>query len=363
MRFLQLFPFYGEYIADFHRRFPDTAAQPYAEQKRRLVQDGYSIVHMFSRYLAPQGFETDIVFTEFESAQRQWLREQGLSLVDPAAWRHEIAAAQVNAFKPDVLYVTEPVGFDARFLARLTHRPRLVMGWKAASIPPQTDWRGFYLILSNFAQTFERGPALGVKHVEFFTPGFPMSLRDELPDEGKLIDVSFIGSVSSEHLTRTRYLTELSKSQLTRENDFSLGYYLRTAEPDLVPVGIAIHNRGGLWGSDMARLLKGSRIALNIGVDHAKGETGNMRMIETGGMGTFLLTEYQDNIRRYFEPGVEAETFASQGELEEKIRHYLANPDEREAIAARGRARCRRDFSMELAVVRLADLIRKHARA
>jgi len=362
MRFLQLFPFYGEYIADFHRRFPDTAAQPYAEQKRRLVQDGYSIVHMFSRYLAPQGFETDIVFTEFESAQRQWLREQGLSLVDPAAWRHEIAAAQVNAFKPDVLYVTEPVGFDARFLARLTHRPRLVMGWKAASIPPQTDWRGFDLILSNFAQTFERGPALGVKHVEFFTPGFPMSLRDELPDEGKLIDVSFIGSVSSEHLTRTRYLTELSKSQLTRENDFSLGYYLRTAEPDLVPVGIAIHNRGGLWGSDMARLLKGSRIALNIGVDHAKGETGNMRMIETGGMGTFLLTEYQDNIRRYFEPGVEAETFASQGELEEKIRHYLANPDEREAIAARGRARCRRDFSMELAVVRLSELIGKHAR-
>jgi len=362
MRFLQLFPFYGEYIADFHRRFPDTAAQPYAEQKRRLVQDGYSIVHMFSRYLAPQGFETDIVFTEFESAQRQWLREQGLSLVDPAAWRHEIAAAQVNAFKPDVLYVTEPVGFDARFLARLTHRPRLVMGWKAASIPPQTDWRGFDLILSNFAQTFERGPALGVKQVEFFTPGFPMSLRDELPNEGKLIDVSFIGSVSSEHLTRTRYLTDLSKSQLTGENDFSLGYYLRTAEPDLVPVGIAIHNRGGLWGSDMARLLKGSRIALNIGVDHAKGETGNMRMIETGGMGTFLLTEYQDNIRRYFEPGVEAETFASQGELEEKIRHYLANPDEREAIAARGRARCRRDFSMELAVVRLSELIGKHAR-
>jgi glycosyltransferase involved in cell wall biosynthesis len=362
MKFLQLFPFYGEYITDFHRRFPDTAALPYAEQKRRLVADGYSVVHMFSRYLAPQGFETDIVFTEFESAQRQWLREQGLTLQDPAAWRHEIAAAQVNAFKPDVLYITEPVGYDARFLARLTHRPRLVMGWKAATIPPQTDWRGIDLILSNFAQTFEKGPALGVGKVEFFTPGFPLNLREELPDEGKTLDVSFIGSISSEHVTRTRYLQELSKSQLTRENDFSLGYYLRTAEPNLVTVGIALHNRGACWGSDMFRVLKGSRIALNVGVDHAKGETGNMRMIETGGLGTFLLTEHQDNIRRYFEPGVEAETFASQGEMEEKIRHYLAHPDEREAIAARGRARCQRDFSMERAVVQLAELIKSNLR-
>jgi glycosyltransferase involved in cell wall biosynthesis len=362
VKFLQLFPFYGEYIADFHRRFPDTAGLPYAEQKRRLVADGYSIVHMFSRYLAPQGFETDIVFTEFESAQRQWLKEQGRQLRDPSDWRHEIAALQVNAYRPDVLYVTEPVGYDARFLARLTHRPRLIMGWKAATIPPQTDWRGFDLILSNFAQTFERGPSLGVRRVEFFTPGFPTNLRDELPDEGKFLDVSFIGSISSEHLTRTRYLSELAKSQLTRENDFSLGYYLRTAEPHLVPVGVAMHNRGGCWGSDMFRVLKGSRIALNIGVDHAKGETGNMRMIETGGLGTFLLTEYQDNIRKYFEPGVEAETFASQAELEEKIRFYLDHPDEREAIAARGRARCQREFSMDRAVVRLAELIRTNLR-
>jgi spore maturation protein CgeB len=109
-------------------------------------------------------------------------------------------------------------------------------------------------------------------------------------------------------------------------------------------------------------VLKGSRIALNIGVDHAKGETGNMRMIETGGLGTFLLTEYQDNIRKYFEPGVQAETFASQGELEEKIRYYLAHPEEREAIAARGRARCQRDFSMERAVEQLASLISKNLR-
>jgi glycosyltransferase involved in cell wall biosynthesis len=357
MKFLQLFPFYGEYVSDFHRRFPDTASQPYAEQNRRLIADGYSIVHMFGRYLGARGFDTRIVFTEFESAQRAWLRERGLGLRDPADWRHEIAALQVDEFEPDILYVTEPVGYDARFLARLRHRPKLILGWKAATIPPSTDWRGFHLILSNFALTFQVGPGLGAQRVEFITPGFPTDLREELPAQGKQLDVGFVGSISSEHPTRIRYLNELAKSQLLRENDFSLGYYLRTAEPHLVPVGIALHDRGGRWGRDLFETVASTRIALNIGVDHAKGETGNMRMIETAGLGTFLLTEYQDNIRQYFEPGVEAETFASQGEMEEKIRHYLAHPAEREAIAARGRERCRREFSMDRAIDRLLELI------
>ena len=359
MKFLQLFPSYGEYIADFHRRFPDTAGLSYEEQKRRLVADGYSIVHMFARYLGTEGFETDIVFTEVESAQRAWLREQGLSLRDPADWRHEIAARQVDAWKPDVLYVTEPVGFDARFLGRLRHRPKLVVGWKAATIPAGTDWRGFDLLLSNFSLTLQVGRSLGARRVEYLAPGFPTDLRDELPEEAKSLDVSFIGSISSEHPTRIRYLTDLAKSQLTGENDFSVGYYLRTAEPHLVSVGLAMHNRGSVWGADMFRLVRRSRIALNVGVDHAKGETGNMRMIETAGLGTFLLTEYQDNIRTYFEPGREVETFASQAELEEKIRHYLAHPGEREAVAERGRERCRRNFSMDNAKRRLADLIRE----
>jgi glycosyltransferase involved in cell wall biosynthesis len=360
MKFLQLFPSYGEYVQDFYARYAGVAARPYAEQNALLRDDGFGIVHMFARYLGPLGFETELVFTECEPTQRQWLAEHGGALKNPDNWRHEIAALQVNAAKPDILYVTEPVYYDRRFLALLTHQPRLVMGWKAATIPAGTDWHGYDLMLSNFKLTFEVGPKIGVKRVEHITPGFPDNLAEELPDEPKAWDVSFLGSISSEHRVRTDYLNHLAKAQLVRENDFSLGYFLRTAEPDLVPVGVAMHNRGTRWGREMQRILKGSRIALNIGIDYAKGETGNMRMLEATGLGTFLLTEYQDNIRDYFEPGTEVETFSSPGELEEKIRYYLAHEAEREAIARRGRERCRRDFSMAKSLERLAGLIRAH---
>src|SRR5262249_35855583 len=148
--------------------------------------DGFGIVHMFARYLAPHGFETEIVFTECEPTQRRWLAEHGGgATVTAENWRHEIAARQVNASKPDILYVTEPVYYDRRFADRLTPRPRLIRGWKAAAIPAGTDWRGFDLMLSNFKLTFEVGPKLGVKRVEFITPGFPEDLAEELPDEPK----------------------------------------------------------------------------------------------------------------------------------------------------------------------------------
>jgi len=363
MKFLQLFPLYGEYVTEFYAARPDLAAQTYSAQNAALVDDGFGLVHMFARYLAPHGFETEIVFTEAEPAQRRWLAEHSPApLTQPENWRLEIAARQVDAARPDILYITEPVAFDRRFLSLLTHRPRMIVAWKAAAIPPGTDWHGIDLILSNFTPTFGRALERGAARAEFFTPGFPDHLAEELPDEGKFWDVSFIGSVSSEHRTRTDYLNSLAKAQLVRDHDFSLGYFLRTAEPAIVPVGVAMHNRGALWGRAMHRVLKGSRIALNIGIDLAKGETGNMRMIEATGLGSFLLTEYQDNIRRYFEPGLEIETFGSQGELAEKIRHYLADADAREAVARRGRARCLRDFPMSKSVARLAEFIHAHLR-
>ena len=134
MKFLQLFPFYEEYVRDFYARNPGAETLPYAVQNARLQADGFGIVHMFARYLAPLGFETEIAFTECEPVQKQWLAEHGGSLARPDDWRHEIAARQVNAAKPDILYLTEPVAYDRRFLDRLTHRPRLVLAWKAAAI-------------------------------------------------------------------------------------------------------------------------------------------------------------------------------------------------------------------------------------
>ena len=52
-----------------------------------------------------------------------------------------------------------------------------------------------------------------------------------------------------------------------------------------------------------------------------------------------MLCYRQAEIEQCFEVGKECETFSNEQELLEKIRHYLAHPDERIAIALAGQQR------------------------
>jgi spore maturation protein CgeB len=99
------------------------------------------------------------------------------------------------------------------------------------------------------------------------------------------------------------------------------------------------------------------------GRDLAQKESANMRVFETLGAGTFLLTEPYDNITAMFEPGRELETFADEKELVDKILYYLAHPREREDIARRGRMRCLGEHEMGIKAKLFDSYVRRHIRA
>jgi spore maturation protein CgeB len=56
-----------------------------------------------------------------------------------------------------------------------------------------------------------------------------------------------------------------------------------------------------------------------------------------------MMHERNAEVLRYFEEGREAAFFATSEELAQKVRHYLAQPADRERIAAAGRERSLRD--------------------
>lgn len=65
----------------------------------------------------------------------------------------------------------------------------------------------------------------------------------------------------------------------------------------------------------------------------------NQRVFDVPASGAFLLTDDQGAIDRLFEAGREIVTYKSAGEIPELVRYYLAHPDERAAVASRGRER------------------------
>ena len=78
------------------------------------------------------------------------------------------------------------------------------------------------------------------------------------------------------------------------------------------------------------------------------------RVFETPGAGGFLLTESAEGLERYYRPREEIATFATVGELVERVRYFLDHPAERDRIAQAGFARTSREHTYDQ---RLADVL------
>lgn len=361
MKFLQIHSFYEKYLADFYHRNLHMATAPFEEQIEALLQNGFAAGHMFAPYLREFGYDTQLIIANCLQAQTQWARENGMTHWSQKDWRLEIARRQVEAFKPDILHLGHPIdGFDSNFLRALTWKPSLILAWRGAAISPKTDWSMIDVLLSSFASCREKALALGAKSTDYFFPGFPQFLAEACSNQPQEWDVVFSGQWTREHVQRNALLQEVAKAARSRGKAFSIGYFIAAPQPENLPAEVARHNHGPRWAIEMCRALKSGRIVLNASIDYFHEEAPNMRLFEATGAGAFLLTEHQPNIQKFFEPGVEIETFRDSGELIEKIYYYLEHSEKREAIARRGHERCRREYSMSNRAKEFDALIRKH---
>lgn len=373
LSFMQIHTFYPSYLQDFYAARPHLTTTLFNEQIAALIADGFSAIHMFAPYMEGLGYRAQLIVANDQRSQARWLSEQKQFLQSGDDWVREVVRRQIDTLKPDVLYLSDPITFDGRFLRTLTHKPALVLGWRAAVIPDGTDWSGFDLILSGLESLRQAALKLGARGAEHFLPGYPEWINARITDSQVKHDVVFCGQWSlGLHANRNRYLQALAEAASDAVAPFSLGLYL-SGQLDTLTPEVAKYSLPACYGVEMQRALHRGRIAIDARAMHfardpASGhlldlcgrQTANMRLFEATGCGVFLLAEYHDNLKDYFELGVEIETFRDERELIEKVHYYLAHPEEREAIARRGQARCLADYSMERRAAEMDRLIRKH---
>jgi predicted SAM-dependent methyltransferase/tetratricopeptide (TPR) repeat protein len=373
LKFMQVHTFYPSYLQAFYAANSDLKTASFDDQIAALIRDGFSANHMMAPYMGSLGYDTCLVIANNHQSQIQWLREQQQTLDTTDGWLHEITRYQIEAVRPDILYLSDPITFTGHFLRTLNHRPRLVLGWRAAVIPDGIDWSGFDVMLSGLENLRRMALKLGARSSEYFFPGYPAWINSRIPNHPKQYDVVFSGQWNTTlHAQRNHYLTQIAKAAASTETPFSLALYLSGQSDTFTPEAAKYH-LGERYGLEMYRALASGRIvidarAMHFATDPANGglvdlcgrQTSNMRIFEATGCGTFLLAEHQDNLKDYFQIGVEIETFTNDEDLIEKIYYYLANPDEREAIAQRGHNRCLTEYSMEQRAVELDRIILKN---
>lgn len=363
MKLLQIHSYYEPYLSYFYSRNPALVTSSFNEQIQALIDDGFTGCHIITPYMAEHSIFGQLIVANCPFSQQAWAKENGFTNYSEGNWQSTIVAKQIETIRPDILYISHPIGYDSTFLRQLSWKPKFIFGWRAADIPADMDVSTFDLMLTSCTVCKEALHNHGASVVELHSPGIPDCTWSLVKDTPMDTDVTFVGQWSESHQRRAAYLKEVGKSPLGFRGEFSIAYHLLNPNIAQLPTGVAMYNRGPIFGIDMYRALRRAKIGLNGIIDFAGKEAGNMRMFEVTSVGSLLLTEHDDSVSRYFIPGEEVVTFKDIPDLIDKIYYYLEHEEERRAIAERGRLRCQAEHSLSQKVKRLYGILQTHCPA
>lgn len=143
-----------------------------------------------------------------------------------------------------------------------------------------------------------------------------------------------VGFVGTHEDVRESYIAELIKAGIpvfVTGNDWPNKKHWDTIKP---------YYRGpSTYGEEYIKIINGMDIALHF-LRHGNRDEQDSRTFEIPACGAFMLAEDSELHRQLFEPGKEAVFFNSKEELLDKVKYYLANPEERRSIADAGMKRC-----------------------
>jgi glycosyltransferase involved in cell wall biosynthesis len=158
---------------------------------------------------------------------------------------------------------------------------------------------------------------------------FPNSYSDELifpKNIEKTVDIGFCGNV----LNRGHVIDSLDKYDIKK---------------DIFVIG-----------DDMVDVINSYKIHLNCNISNDI----NYRTFETTGCGTFLLTNYTPGLEKLFDIGKEIVVYNDLNDLDNKVKYYLENEEEREKIAKAGYERSKKDHTYFERTKNLIDIIKNN---
>jgi hypothetical protein len=360
--------YYLPVLDALYARNPGLQDEPYDRQLQALMALRFGTSDAYVANLRAFGHDAHDIVLNCVPLQARWAREHGVAPL----WRravprlpdrvrqglavrflHAVARAQIETLDPEILYLQDFWFFTPEQMRELKRQGRRIVGQLGSAAPDDGRLSECDLVLTSFPHFVERLRSEGVR-CEYYAIAFDDRLcGDPSFEVERDVPAGFVGTVHPPDVHRAgRPFFE----RLCRDVDLQMWGYVRDELPPGSP--ILSHHHGEAWGLDMYRVLARSRIVVNRHGDIAEDYANNMRLFEATGMGALLMTEAARNLPGLFEPGVEVVTYDGVDDLVDKVRHYAARDDEREAIATAGQRRTLADHTYRRRIAELDELLR-----
>lgn len=374
MRFLIVNTDYPGFLRWLYAQHPGLGDEPYDTQMDVRIHSLFGVADFYSKNLRKLGHEAWEIFVNNEPMQMAWAKENGVGLPDDRSWQfrfrrgiipwisrvprqgwvYEILAAQIRHHRPDILLIQTMDFMDTVFLNEIKGNVRLSMGQHPATeLSNSRDWSCYDLVISSFPPTVQWFLQRGIP-AELHRLGFEPEVLSYLNHERTeaLIPISFVGSLSEVHSARVELIKRICK-------DFDIKVW----GPNVKLIGsnspIRKAYMGQAWGLDMYKILHRSQITLNHHGDVAP-YANNLRLFEATGVGTFLITDWKEDLHEILEPGREVVAYGSPEECIELIRYYMEHVTERQALANAGQQRTLREYTFYGRMQELLEIVNRY---
>jgi spore maturation protein CgeB len=391
MRFLILNTDYPKFLRSLYEENPGLEEAGYDAQMTIRNDSLFGVADYYSRNFRALGHEAVELHVNNRWMQHAWARQHGLSVPSPGAptgggaaarpplvqrlkaairplvspllhrlrpayampeWEAAVLAAQIADFRPDVILNQEMTYLDNETLKRLKPAGAVLIGQIAATLPSDTRFDAYDLVISSLPNLVDWFRRNGVR-AQVNRLAFEPSVLDRLgPAPARDVDVSFVGSLSPEHSDRILLLEAVAR-------ELPLKIWGNGIEALQSSSPLHACYQGEAWGRDMYKVLRRSRVTLNSHLNLAGPWANNMRLYEATGMGTMLLTDAKHNLAEIFTPGEEVVTYANLADCVAQARRYLADESARATIAAAGQRKAVEVQSYARRVTEIAALARQ----
>lgn len=393
MRFLILNTDYLEFLGWLYAQHSGLENQSYEEQLRVRRESLFGLADFYSVNLCKLGHEAQEIYVNNEFMQKAWAKEQGVKIKEAAgifkkqwgllrkartigvktplrylhpffrpflrrldkvyfSWFYDILIQQIKHYKPDILLNQAMYMVRTQFLKEVKPYLRLLVGQIASPLPRDENFSIYDLIISSLPNFVSYFRSLGISS-EIHRLGFEPRILSPLKEDDSPISLSFVGSLSPSHKSRIALLEYLC-------NYFEIKIWGVGIENLPKESPIHKHFMGNAWGIQMYKILKRSRIVLNSHIDIANSWANNMRLFETTGVGTFLITDGEKNLHEIFEPGKEVVLYRTPEECAKLIKYYLEHEEERKDIARAGQKRTLREHTYLQRMQELVEIVKKY---
>ena len=267
---------------------------------------------------------------------------------------HEELLATVDAFKPDLHIVHGGELYTPDLMRRVREKGVYCVLWYPEVTPrPRCEaaelGRAYDVFFTMARGLVERFTVAGIPDVEWLPEAMEPSLfqYDEIADTDRKLftcDVTLVGRLESDN---PAYMERWKLVKRIVDEGFDIKWWgprvrrkIGTFVLGLLLSKVSRAYGGRLvWNETYAKAIHLSKIFLARDAYPHIRLSMSARAFTALGLGAFYLTFPTRGIEEMFEPGKEIVTFLTPDEMIEKIRYYLEHDEERQAIAAAGRAK------------------------